>query len=76
MSEELSTRDVLGQVDARLSNMEQDLRAFRSETRSELSNVRSEFGNVRSDISALTRWGLGMLFASWMTVMASIWLKS
>ncbi|GEM_PF-4408604 len=65
MPEDFSTRDVLGQVDARLNNMEQDLRAFSS-----------EFGNVRSGLSALTRWGLGMMFASWMTVIASIWLKS
>ena len=34
MAEELGTRDVLEQVDARLGNVEQDVRDLRSEMRS------------------------------------------
>lgn len=68
MAEEFGARDIFVQLDARLTNVEQDLRGFRSE-------VRGEFATVRSEISALSRWGLGMLFGSWVTVIASIWLK-
>ena len=108
MAEELGTRDVLEQVDTRLTNIEQDLRAFRNDVRGEYAAVRSEmregFAAVRGDMNResaalrsetnalrgelngfrtdtntrfekFTRWNIGFVFATWLTVMASIWLK-
>lgn len=90
MAEELGTKDVLGQVDTRLTNVEQDLRAFRSDVREEFAAVRGEmrdgFAAQRGELSGFrvevngridknTRWLTGLMFATWLTVMASIWLK-
>jgi hypothetical protein len=108
MPEEFGTRDVLEQVDTRLTNVEQDVRGLRTDMRSEFADVRTEmreeFVNVRAemregfaaqtadtsqlrgDVYALrsemnarfesnARWVAGMIFASWISVMASLWLK-
>ena len=90
MPEEFSTRDIFEQVDARLTNLEQDLRGFRSEVHSEFlglrseirsestsirTELRSEFTNIRSEVATQGRWLVGMILASWLTLMASIWLK-
>ena len=102
-----------------MNNVEQNLRAFRMETREEFGAVRNEmredsvsvrsemqdgFTLVRGEIAELrgevgrmlegqrletnalrteinarfdrfTRWHVGFVFATWLTVMASIWLK-
>lgn len=68
MAEELGTKDVLGQLDARLGNVEQDVRALRSD-------MRSGFDRIDTRFDAQTRWLVGLILASWLTVMASIWLK-
>ncbi len=90
MAEELGTRDVLEQVDTRLTNVEQDMRAFRKEMRDEFAFVRSEMregfatqrgetNEFRAEINARfdknTRCQTGFVFATWLTVMVSIWLK-
>ena len=87
MAEELGTRDVLEQVDARLGNVEQDVRDLRTEIRSGFERVQKSFDDVRSDSATFrsdldarfesqTRWLVGLVLASWLTLMASIWLKS
>jgi len=68
MAEEFGTRDVFEQVDARLGNLEQDLREMRTETR-------FEFASVRTEITSQGWWLVGLILASWLTLMASIWLK-
>jgi hypothetical protein len=68
MAEEFTTRDVFEQVDARLTNVEQDLRALRSD-------MNGQFNRVRLDIVTQGRWHIGVLLTSWFAVMASIWLK-
>ena len=68
MPEEFTTRDIFEQVDTRLTNLEQDLRTFRSKSREDSNGIRAE-------ISSSSRWHVGMLLASWLTLMASIWLK-
>lgn len=68
MAEELGTKDVLGQMDARLGNVEQDIRDLRAE-------VRSGFERVDIRFESQTRWLVGLVLASWLTLMASIWLK-
>ena len=54
VAEELGTCDVLEQVDKRLNNVEQNLRAFRMETREEFGAVRNEMRedsvSVRSEM--------------------------
>lgn len=82
MAEELGTRDVLEQVHIRLGNVEQDIRGMRAELRSDIGGVRAEVSELRGDVSARfeahTRWVVGIIFASWLTIMASmagIWLK-
>ena len=130
MPEEFGTKDVLEQVDSRLANVEQDVRAQRNETREEFAaartEMREEFSAVRTEIrsgfaavrtemqsgfaavrtemrevsathsadtnslrqelrqfkgevatrlDSNTRWIVGMMFASWISVMASFWLK-
>ena len=68
MAEELGTRGVLEQVDARLGNMERDIRDLRTE-------VKSGFERVDAKFDSQTRWLVGVMFASWLTMIASIWLK-
>ncbi len=75
MSEELGTRDVLQQLDARMNSLE-------NQNRSEMGSLRSEMGSMRSEMNARFdrvhqdwRWLTGLFFAGWITVIASIWLK-
>ena len=79
MAEEFTSRDIFEQIDARLTNVEQDLRAFRGEVHSEFagmrSEVRTEFTSIRAEISTQGRWIFGTILASWLSVMASLWLK-
>jgi hypothetical protein len=76
MAEELGTRDVLEQVDALLRNVEQDIRALDTKVDVRFDRVQQEFSSVRSEIAGQTRWVVGLVFASWLTLMASIWLKT
>lgn len=68
MPEELGTRDVLEQVDARLSNVEQDIRSLRGE----INGLRSE---INTRLGRQTRWLVGLILVSWLSLMVSIWLK-
>jgi hypothetical protein len=65
MAEELGTRDVLEQVDARMGNVEQDIRG-----------LRSEVSGLGLRLESQSRWLVGVILASWLTLMASIWLKT
>ena len=100
MAEELGTKDVLEQVDARLGTLEQDVRALdtkvdarfdrfqarmdarfdrmHQEIDGRFGGVHAEINGLRSDVNTTTRWLGGIIFASWLTLMASmasIWLK-
>ena len=65
MSEELGTRDVVEQLDTRLGNLEQGQRDMRGE-------VVTRFGQLDSRFDKL----YAVVLLSWLTLMASIWLKS
>lgn len=82
MPEELTTRDVFQQVDARLTRVEDDLRQLRSETISGFDRVDSRFDridsrsdNVNSRFDQLQWRGTGLFVLTWGTVIGSIWLK-
>ena len=57
MPEELGTKDVLEQVDTRLSNVEQDLRELRTEMNGRFDNIyqqmNSRFDRVFQEMSGL-----------------------
>ena len=85
MADEFGTRDVLEQVDARLNNVERDVRELRSGIESRFDRVgirfdqaHQETNNLRSDMGKYVRWLVGLFFAGWlslMATMASIWTK-
>ena len=86
MAEELGTKDVLEQVHTRLGTLEQDVRALDSKVDARFDRVltrvderfervHEEIGGMRSDMHTTTRWIVGVIFASWLSMMASIWLK-
>lgn len=104
MAEELGTKDVLEQVDARLGTLEQDVRTLDTKVDARFDRVQARmdarfdrmhheidgrFGGVHAGINGLrsdvngrldktVRWLVGIIFASWLTLMASmasIWLK-
>ena len=50
---ELGTRDVLEQVDARLDNIEQDLRSLRTEMNSRFQEMDARFERVYQEIGGL-----------------------
>ena len=79
MAEELGTRDVLEPVQTRLGTLEQDVRSLDSKVEARFDRVYHEIGDVRSEANArfdrTIRWLVGLIFASWLTLMASIWLK-
>ena len=76
MPEELGTRNVLQQVDARLGSLEQNA----SQTRAEIGSLRSEmnarFDGLRSEVAVGGRWQIGLLVTVWLSLMATIWLRT
>jgi len=88
MAETLGTKDVLEQVDARLGNVEQDIRELRSEMKTEIRDLRAEmssrfqemngrFDRVYQEIGGLRvelRWMYGLLVAVLLGV-AGLWFK-
>lgn len=68
MAEVMGTRDVLEQIDARLTNVERDVRDLRTE-------IRLGFERVDARFESQTRWLVGLVLASWLMLMAFIWLK-
>ena len=81
MAETLGTKDVLEQMDARLDNVEQDIRGLRSEMRTEIRDLRTEmnsrFDRVYQEIGGLRvelRWMYGLLVAVLLGI-AGLWFK-
>ena len=86
MAEELGTKDVLEQVDARLGNVEHSVRDLRTEISGLRSDLTGEIAGLRSDMNlrlesqtrwlvSQNRWVVGFVFAGWLALMTSIWLK-
>ena len=82
MPEELGTKDVLEQVGARLGTLEQDVRSLDSKVDAHFDRMHQEIQGFRADVNTrfetTVRWLVGLIFASWLTLMASmasIWVK-
>jgi len=67
MAETLGTRDVLEQMDARLGNVERDIRELRSEMKTEIRDLRAE-------MNGRFTWLYGLLAALLLGV-AGLWFK-
>lgn len=91
MAEGLGTRDVLEQVDTRLITVEQDIKALRCEMQDSSERQSSEMNagfdkhdarfedlgaRMNAGFEQQMRWPVGLIFASWLSIMASFWLKS
>ena len=83
MAETLGTKDVLEQVDARLGNIEQDIRGLRTEMNSrfdrvyqEISGLRTEtkteIRDLRAEMNSRFTWLYGLLVAVLLGV-AGLW---
>ena len=68
MPEDLTTRDVFQQVDARLTRVEDDLLLLRWDTNAGFAQINGRFDQLQ--------WRLtGLFVLTWVTVIGSIWLK-
>ena len=78
MAEELGTRDVLEQVDARLDNVERDIRELRSEMNNRFDRLRdemkTEIGSLRAEMNGRFTWLYGLLVVVLLGV-AGLWFK-
>ncbi len=77
MAETPGTKDVLEQVDARLGNVEQDIRALRTEMNGRFQEMNGRFDRVYQEIGGLRvelRWMYGLLVAVLLGV-AGLWFK-
>ena len=73
MFEELRSK-----MDARFERADQTFEELRSTMDARFERVHEEIGGLRSEMNSTTRWLVGIIFASWLTLMASmasIWLK-
>lgn len=73
MFEELRSK-----MDARFERVDQTFEELRSTMDARFERVHEEIGGLRSEMNSTTRWLVGIIFASWLTMMASmasIWLK-
>ena len=68
MTQDLTTRDIFQQLDTRLSRVEDDLRAFRTEVNARFDQINARFDQMQ--------WRtVGLVVVTWLSVMGSIWLK-
>lgn len=65
---ELTTRDVLAQIDRRLSRIEDDVRDFRQ-------YVDERFSRLENKVDSNFRWHLALSLGTWLSVMSAILLK-
>ena len=90
MTQELTTRDIFQQLNARLTRVEDDLRTFRAEVMTRFDQITARSDDRFDQISAQTndrfdqtnarfdqlQWrGVSLFVITWITVIGSIWLK-
>ena len=82
-STELTTRDVLCQLNHRMGRVEDDLRSTSDRVNEKIDNMRDEltarfdqgFSRLDTKIDRNFRWGIGISLASWMSIMTTLLLK-
>jgi hypothetical protein len=74
MPDELGTKDVLDQVHVRLGNVEQDLRAFRTEMNDRFAELRTEMNAWFGGVDQRFMWIYGLLVAVLLSV-TGLWFK-
>lgn len=72
---ELTTRDVLHQVDRRLSLIEEDLRSLDTKVDRTRVELDAKIDRLDAKIGANLHWTVGLLLASWVTLMGAVLLK-
>ena len=77
---ELTLRDVLAQIDRRLTRIEDDQRDTQAvlRTKADAEQVDRQFGQVRGEIHQVRQgmsWILGLLLTSWLSLMGAVLLK-
>ena len=76
---ELTVRDVLGQVDRRLTLIEGDLRDLRPVLDAQTAGLRNEMNaqtvGLRNETNVKLRWLTGIVLASWLSIMGTLLLK-
>ena len=75
MPEELTTRDVFQQLDARLTRVEDDLRQLRTQTNTGFAQLTGQIGQLNLRFDQLQWRVTGLFVLTWVTVIGSIWLK-
>ena len=82
-STELTTRDVLGQLNHRMGRVEDDLRSTSDRVNEKIDNMRDEltakfdqgFSRLETKIDRNFRWGIGISLASRMSIITTLLLK-
>ena len=75
-SPELTTRDVLQQVDRRLELIEGDQRNLNHKVDTLDDKVGDKFAALEVKADARFRWVVGLIMVSWMSTMGTILLRS
>lgn len=65
------TKEEWRQVLTRLDILERDM----TEVKSEIRDLKSEFRELRKNLNARFQWMVGLLFASWITIILTILFK-
>ena len=69
---ELSTRDVLQQIDRRLSLIETDVRENNTKTESKIDSVAAE---MRREFNGKFNLVTGLIITTWLSVMGTLFFK-
>lgn len=72
---DLTTRDVFEQLNARLTRVEDDIRHLRAEMNERIVELRQEVRDGFREAGARSRWTVGIMLTTWLTLMIAIWLK-
>ena len=79
VTQDLTTRDIFQQLDTRVTRVEDDLRAFRAEVIARFERVEEELRAFRAEVNTRfdqIQWRLvSLVVVTWITIIASIWLK-
>ena len=75
MTQDLTTWDIFQQLDARLTRVEDDLRAFRAEVNVRFDQINSRLDQINARFDQQQWRVVGLFIITWVTVIGSIWLK-